>query len=86
MKNNQFIFIGAAKQSKASTGHYISTKKCGIWAREDLTRSYKYEEGTKNERKAFKTAYSFGDGARNWAGHLNVETEGDHLVIGMFLA
>ena len=28
-------------------------------------------------------AYSFGEGAKDWAGHLSVETEGDDLEIGI---
>ena len=83
-RNVRQFFKEAAKQSKASVGFCISTKKVGSWAREDVTHLYKYREGTKEERKAFETAYSFGEGAKDWAGHLNVETEGDDLEIGMF--
>ena len=67
---------------KDRVGQYISTKRVGSWAREDLTHLYKYPEKTEKERKAFQTAYSFGAGAKNWAGFLNVEEEGDDLVLG----
>jgi hypothetical protein len=50
--------------------------------REDITHLYKYPEGSPKERKAFETAYSFGAGAKNWAGYLNVEEEGDDLELG----
>ena len=69
---------------KDRIGNYISTKMVGGWQREDVTRLYKYGEGTKEERKAFETAFSFGQGAKDWAGHLNVEEEGEDLVLGMF--
>jgi hypothetical protein len=56
----------------------------GGWDREDITDLYKYAEGSEQERKSFETAYNFGEGAKNWAGYLNVEEEGDDLVLGMF--
>lgn len=77
--------IGTSKQSTARVGHYISTKSVGSFERDDITHLYKYQEGTNEERKAFETAYSFGKGAKNWAGHLNVEEEGNDLEIGMLI-
>ena len=49
-----------------------------------MTHLYKYPEETKEERKAFETAFSFGEGPKNWAGFLNIEEEGEDLILGMF--
>ena len=76
------MFLGTQKQLKDRVGSYLSTKRVGSWQREDVTHLYKYPEETENERKAFQTAYSFGEGAKNWAGFLNVEEEGNDLVLG----
>ena len=69
---------------KRSVGSYISTKEVGSFRREDVTHLYKYPEGSTEERGAFQTAFSFGAGAKEFAGFLNVEEEGDELELGMF--
>ena len=50
------------KKDEFGIGHSISTKSVGKWDREDITRSYKFEEKTKEERttmlKALKQANS----------------------------
>ncbi|CAB4006660.1 -glutamine gamma-glutamyltransferase 4 [Paramuricea clavata] len=78
---NEYTIQKTAKQLKNRVGNYLSTKMVGGWQREDVTHLYKYGEGTREERKAFETAFSFGQGAKDWAGHLNVEEEGEDLVL-----
>lgn len=50
------------KKDEFGIGHFISTKAIGRWEREDITRTYKYEEKTNEERatmlKALKQANS----------------------------
>lgn len=50
------------KKDELGIGHFISTKAIGRWEREDITRSYKFEEKTQDERvtmlKALKQANS----------------------------
>jgi transglutaminase 1 len=50
------------KKDELGIGHFISTKKIGRWEREDITRTYKFEEKTEDERdtmlKALKQANS----------------------------
>ena len=80
-ESDEYVLQRTKKQLTDRVGSYISTKRVGSWEREDVTHLYKYKEGTKEERKAFETAFSFGEGARNWAGHLNVEEEGNDLAL-----
>jgi len=50
------------KKDEFGIGHFISTKAIGRWEREDITKSYKFEEKTDEERatmlKALKQASS----------------------------
>lgn len=50
------------KKDEYGIGHFISTKAIGRWERQDITRTYKYEEKTDEERatmfKALKQATS----------------------------
>ncbi|NWV31401.1 TGM4 glutamyltransferase, partial [Grantiella picta] len=55
---------GKEKYSKIGTetqdiGQNISTKAVGQNRREDITREYKYPEGSREERKSMERAYSF---------------------------
>ena len=49
-----------SKRYTRAVGKSISTKAIGSNRRQSLTDDYKYREGTKEERDAFKTAYAFG--------------------------
>ena len=80
-ESDEYVLQRMKKQSKDRVGGYISTKRAGSLEREDVTHLYKHPEGTEKERKAFQTAYSFGEGAKNWTGFLHVEEEGDDLVL-----
>ena len=50
------------KKDEFGIGHSISTKAVGKWERQDITRSYKFEEKSQEERatmlKALKQANS----------------------------
>lgn len=50
------------KKDEFGIGHFISTKAIGRWERDDITKSYKFEEKTEEERetmlKALKQANS----------------------------
>lgn len=78
------LYLEISKQNKNNIGSYISTKQVGNWEREDITYLYKHPEGTKEERKAFDTAYSFGERAKMWPGFFGVEEEGKDLDLGIF--
>lgn len=45
--------------------------------RNDVTNEYKYEEGTAEEREAFRKAYSFGSTPAYQENFLSVQEEGD---------
>jgi len=58
------------KRNKNAIGKNISTKAVGAFEREDVTKYYKYAEGSKEERESFDRAYAHGSKPRYQAGQI----------------
>ena len=63
-------------------GKFISTKAVGSNERLDVTNLYKAEEGSEEEREAFRKAYGFGSSPDYQKGFLALHEEGQGITIG----